>query len=139
MIRGYIGGCDQRETQCYEPFALHPPIQWAIKGMRSEPCADTVGFEYLLLDATLPELIQPVCSLHSTSRVPQIRSASLEGGTSGLFTITHLLFTSPDWRRVVSGNGAILRFDQLGVLLPNNQRQHRTLHIQKDVLPCALH
>ena len=22
--------------------------------------------------------------------------------------------------------------------LPNNQRQHRTLHIQKDVLPCAL-
>jgi len=23
-------------------------------------------------------------------------------------------------------------------LLPNNQRQHRTLHIQKDVLPYAL-
>ena len=25
---------------------------------------------------------------------------------------------------------------EIGVLLPNNQRQHRTLHIQKDVLPC---
>jgi len=24
------------------------------------------------------------------------------------------------------------------MLLPNNQRQHRTLHIQKDVLPYAL-
>ena len=26
----------------------------------------------------------------------------------------------------------------IGMLLPNNQRQHRTLHIQKDVLPYAL-
>ena len=26
----------------------------------------------------------------------------------------------------------------IGILLPNNQRQHRTLHIQKDVLPYAL-
>ena len=26
----------------------------------------------------------------------------------------------------------------VGVLLPNNQRQHRTLHMQKDVLPYAL-
>jgi len=26
----------------------------------------------------------------------------------------------------------------MGVLLPNNQRQHRTLRIQKDVLPYAL-
>ena len=25
-----------------------------------------------------------------------------------------------------------------GILLPNNQRQHRTLHIQKNVLPYAL-
>ena len=25
-----------------------------------------------------------------------------------------------------------------GILLPNNQRQHRTLHTQKDVLPYAL-
>ena len=24
---------------------------------------------------------------------------------------------------------------EIGILLPNNQRQHRTLHIQKDVLP----
>ena len=27
---------------------------------------------------------------------------------------------------------------EIGILLPNNQRQHRTLHIQKDVLPYAL-
>ena len=27
---------------------------------------------------------------------------------------------------------------EIGISLPNNQRQHRTLHIQKDVLPCAL-
>jgi len=26
----------------------------------------------------------------------------------------------------------------IGILLPNNQRQHGTLHIQKDVLPYAL-
>ena len=26
---------------------------------------------------------------------------------------------------------------ETGILLPNNQRQHRTLHIQKDVLPYA--
>jgi len=28
--------------------------------------------------------------------------------------------------------------EEIGTLLPNNQRQHRTLHIQKDVLPFAL-
>ena len=28
--------------------------------------------------------------------------------------------------------------EEIGVLLPNNQRQHRTLHIHKDVLPYAL-
>jgi len=28
--------------------------------------------------------------------------------------------------------------DLIGILLPNNQRQHRTWHIQKDVLPYAL-
>jgi hypothetical protein len=27
---------------------------------------------------------------------------------------------------------------EIGISLPNNQRQHRTLHIQKDVLPYAL-
>ena len=26
---------------------------------------------------------------------------------------------------------------EIGILMPNNQRQHRTLHIQKDVLPYA--
>ena len=29
-------------------------------------------------------------------------------------------------------------YREIGILLPNNQRQHRTLHIQKDVLPYAL-
>jgi len=27
---------------------------------------------------------------------------------------------------------------EFGILLPNNQRQHRSMHIQKNVLPCAL-
>ena len=27
---------------------------------------------------------------------------------------------------------------EIGILLPNNQRQHRTLQIQEDVLPYAL-
>jgi len=27
---------------------------------------------------------------------------------------------------------------EVGILLPNNQRQHRSLHIQKDVLTYAL-
>jgi len=27
---------------------------------------------------------------------------------------------------------------EIGILLPNNQRQHRTLHIQQDMLPYAL-
>ena len=27
---------------------------------------------------------------------------------------------------------------EIDILLPNNQRQHRTLHIQNDVLPYAL-
>jgi len=27
---------------------------------------------------------------------------------------------------------------EIGILLPNNQRQYRTLHIQKDELPYAL-
>ena len=30
-----------------------------------------------------------------------------------------------------------LQVKEIGILLPNNQRQHRTLHIQKDVLPYA--
>ena len=28
--------------------------------------------------------------------------------------------------------------EEIGILLPNNQRQHRTLQIQKDVLPYAM-
>jgi len=28
--------------------------------------------------------------------------------------------------------------EEIGIFWPNNQRQHRTLHIQKDVLPYAL-
>ena len=29
-------------------------------------------------------------------------------------------------------------YPEIGILLPNNQRQHRTLHIQKDVLTYAV-
>ena len=32
----------------------------------------------------------------------------------------------------------VLGFRSLGIQLPNKQRQHRTLHLQKDVLPYAL-
>ena len=28
--------------------------------------------------------------------------------------------------------------EEIGILVPNNQRQHRTFHIQEDVLPCVL-
>ena len=34
--------------------------------------------------------------------------------------------------------GGVLPRRKIGISSPNNQRQHRTLHIQKDVLPCAL-
>ena len=36
-------------------------------------------------------------------------------------------------RREKGGRGAKRR--EIGILLPDNQRQHRTLHIQEDVLP----
>jgi hypothetical protein len=28
--------------------------------------------------------------------------------------------------------------EEIGILLPNSQRQHRTMHIQKELLPYAL-
>jgi len=37
-----------------------------------------------------------------------------------------------------SSRAAVRLSTEIGILLPNNQRQHRTLQIQKDVLPCAL-
>ena len=40
--------------------------------------------------------------------------------------------------RPYTPTGGALHYRDIGILLPNNQRQHRTLHIQKDVLPCAL-
>ena len=43
---------------------------------------------------------------------------------------------SPDSAQ--SARSAHGRLSEIGNLLPNNQRQHRTLHIQKDVLPYAL-
>jgi hypothetical protein len=40
---------------------------------------------------------------------------------------------------VGGGPGGVGRKERkIGILLPNNQRQHRTLHIQEDVLPYAL-
>jgi len=38
--------------------------------------------------------------------------------------------------RQLAANFDILR--EVGILLPNNQHQHRTMHIQKDMLPYAL-
>ena len=32
----------------------------------------------------------------------------------------------------------VIKKKKIGILLPNNQRQHRTLHVQTDVLPYAL-
>ena len=45
------------------------------------------------------------------------------------FSLLNLLSVTPT---------AVVEEGETGVLLPNNQRQHRTLHIQKDVLPYAL-
>ena len=44
---------------------------------------------------------------------------------------THSLFVST----LVLASVHHALFAEIGILLPNNQRQHRTLHIQKDVLP----
>ena len=38
----------------------------------------------------------------------------------------------------VGGRAQISVSGEIGILLPNNQRQHRTWHIQKDVLPYEL-
>ena len=66
----------------------------------------------------------------------------MKGSKGGL----HILLSTPCF-----GLAALVRGQQLsdlqqgdeavreiGILFPNNQRQHRTLHIQKDVLPYAL-
>jgi len=66
--------------------------------------------------------------------------------TSGDLSVTDIIPHSPAGRSVPPPHlsaeaclfqGAIL-CREIGILLPNNQRQHRALHIQKDVLPCAL-
>jgi len=40
--------------------------------------------------------------------------------------------------RTSSASTAPCTSKEIGISLPNNQRQHRSLHIQKDVLPYAL-
>ena len=41
--------------------------------------------------------------------------------------------------RARAGGGRLVAVgSEIGILLPNNQRKHRTLHIQEDVLPHAL-
>ena len=40
--------------------------------------------------------------------------------------------------RYCGGHTTVRDYREIGSLLPNNQRQHRTLQIQKDVLPYAL-
>jgi len=81
-----------------------------------------------------------------------VQVRTLTGHTSA---VTFVSF-SPDGTRVVSGSADMLvkvwsvetgvavsalgvgLQREIGILLPNNKRQHRTLHIQEDVLPCAL-
>ena len=41
-----------------------------------------------------------------------------------------------DWCLEFRVQGLALR--EIGILLPNKQRQHRALHVQKDALPYAL-
>ena len=65
-------------------------------------------------------------------------------GTIRTILISHL----PTPRREISGEGCFCRtppiersdpcLQRLELLLPNNQRQHRTLHVRKDVLPYVL-
>ena len=57
-------------------------------------------------------------TLRSTKALPQTRDAP-----------------EPTW---LSGGLNPGPYREIGNSLPNNQHQHRTSHIQKDVLPCAL-
>ena len=41
-------------------------------------------------------------------------------------------------RRCLSPPASALHAPEVGIVLPNNQRQHRNLHIQKDVLSYAV-
>ena len=45
-----------------------------------------------------------------------------------------------DWwdETLVASTYLSREYRDIGILLPDNQRQHRTVHIQKDVLPYAL-
>ena len=46
---------------------------------------------------------------------------------------------TPDgWSEPPPTRDLLAEIDQIGILLPNHQRQHRTWHIQKDVLPHEL-
>ena len=53
----------------------------------------------------------------------------------------HLIITMIKWIRTsqlsIKNSLSRLRHAEIGMLLPNNQRQHRTWHVQKDVLPCC--
>jgi len=61
----------------------------------------------------------------------------LQGPRRGVFLMSEVpLYLHRGSAVVVGEKGAVEKL--IGVLLPNYQRQHRTLHIQKDVLPYAL-
>ena len=64
-------------------------------------------------------------------------------GAQSLIKNCHLIEKSPSIHhkavtRLLRHRIAIRRPEEIGISLPNNQRQHRTLHIQKNVLPYAL-
>jgi len=58
----------------------------------------------------------------------------------------HLLDTTQpeqEWvlntvERIGADTASVAVHREIGILLQNNQRQHRTLHIQDDLLPCVL-
>jgi len=76
---------------------------------------------------------------HTPNSKPKTTTATPGGRYPGAQLHRHGLPPHRPFRRVVArdaGPPYILR--DFGIFLPNNQRQHRTSHIQKDVLPYAL-
>jgi hypothetical protein len=53
-------------------------------------------------------------------------------------TLSPEMAAARDRPGIASSSACEAGLREIGILLPNNQRQHRSLHIQKDVLPYAL-
>ena len=71
----------------------------------------------------------------SPAPVTRTSGSSFKSKKEGLTPPSH----SPNEQERGSDAGVVdQRGKEIGILLPNNQRQHRTLHTQKDALPYAL-